>query len=159
MKEKDVCPLPTWSAFNSLITPVPKVTMCQGLPLYAGTPTHFSNLYHLLKLAQGINIVVSGEGETIVTLDLQLYLKYMQMRENKDIKKNFIVRLGELHTVFAFLKVIGKYIQGSGVDQVLVKAGIYGITTLGQILEGKHMKRAMEAHMVISLSLCTIYSE
>ena len=120
IKDKDVCPLPTWSAFNSLITPVPNVTICQGLPLYGGTPTDFSNLYHSLKLAQGINVAVSGGDKTIVTLDLQLYSKCMQVRENEDIKKNFIFRLGELHIVFAFLKVIGKYIQGSGIDQVQI---------------------------------------
>jgi hypothetical protein len=129
------------------------------LPLYAGTPTDCSNLYHSLKLAQGINVAVAGGGKIIVTLDLQLYSKCMQMRENEDIKKKFMFRLGELHIVFAVLKVIGKYIQGSGIDQVLIEAGIYSTTTLGQILEGKHMKRAMEAHMVIYLSVCKIYLE
>ena len=77
--------------------------------------------------------------------------------ENEEIKKNFIFRFGELQIVFAFLNVIGKYIQCSGIDQVLIEAGNYGTTTLGQILEGKHMKRTMEAHMVIYLSLCKIY--
>ena len=156
IKDKDVCPLPSWSAFNSLITPVPNITTCQDLPLYAGMPTDFLNLYYSLKLAQGINVAVLGGEKTIVTLDLQLYSKCMQMRENEEIKKNFILRLGELHIVFAFLKVIGKYIQGSGMNQVLIEAGIYGTTTLGQILEGKHMKRAMEVHMVIYQSLCKI---
>ena len=56
------------------------------------------------------------------------------------IKENFIFGLGELHIVFAFLKVIGKYILGSGIDQMLNEAGMYGPTTIGQIFEGKHMK-------------------
>ena len=43
--------------------------------------------------------------------------------------------------------------------QVLIEAGIYGTTTLGQSLEGKHMKRAMEVCMVVYLSLCKIYLE
>ena len=83
----------------------------------------------------------------------------MQMRENEEITKNFIFRLGKLHITFAFLKVIGKYVQGSCIAQVLIEAGIYGMTTLGHILEGKHLKRAMEVHMVIYLSLCKIYLE
>ena len=81
------------------------------------------------------------------------------MRENEEITKNFIFRLGKLHIPFAFLKVIGKYVQGSCIAQVLIEAGIYGMTTLGHILEGKHLKRAMEVHMVIYLSLCKIYLE
>ena len=81
------------------------------------------------------------------------------MRENEEITKNFIFRLGKPHIPFAFLKVIGKYVQGSCIAQVLIEAGIYGMTTLGHILEGKHLKRAMEVHMVIYLSLCKIYLE
>ena len=42
---------------------------------------------------------------------------------------------------------------------MLIEAGIYGTTILGEILEGKHMNRAMEAHMVIYLSLCKISLE
>ena len=152
-----LCQLPTWGAFNSLLADNPSVTVCQGLPLYPGSPTDWGNLYTALKIVQGINVSVTGKKRTIVTLDLQLYSKCMQMRERSDIKENYIFRLGELHIVFAFLKVIGKYILGSGLDQMLIEAGVYGPTTLGQILEGKHMKRGMEAHMIIYLSLYKVY--
>ena len=53
--------------------------------------------------------------------------------------------------------MIGKCIQGSGLHQILVEAGVYGPTILGQILDGKHRKRRMEAHMIIYLSLYKIY--
>lgn len=151
------CKLPTWSAFNSLLTDMPTSTVTQGLPLHPGSPTDWSNLFTALKLVQGINVAVTGNSKTIVTLDLQLYSKCMQLREANEIKENFIFRLGELHIVFAFLKVIGKYINGSGLDQTLIEAGIYGPTTLGQILEGKHMKRGMEAFMTLYLSLYKLY--
>ena len=39
--------------------------------------------------------------------------------------------------------------QGSGNDQVFVEAGVYGPTNLGQILDGKHMKIGMEAHLAL----------
>ena len=84
-KEKDLCPLPTWNAFNSLITPIPTITTCQVLPLYAGSPTDFTNLHHMLIAAQDINIAITGKCKTIVTLDLQLYAICMQMRENQFI--------------------------------------------------------------------------
>ena len=90
---------------------------------------------------QGINVSVTGHDKTIVTLDLQLYSKCMQLREKNDILESFIFRLGELHVVFAMLKVLGKYILDSGIDTLFVEAGMYGPTTLGHIIEGKHMKR------------------
>ena len=50
----------------------------------------------MLIAAQDINIAITGKCKTIVTLDLQLYAKCMQMRENQFIKDNFVFRLGEL---------------------------------------------------------------
>ena len=45
------------------------------------------------------------------------------------------------------------------VDDHSNKTAVYGPTTLTQILDGKHMKRAFEAHMVLYLSLTTLFSE
>ena len=127
------------------------------MPLYPGSPTDWSNLYTSLKLAQGINTDITGCKQTIITLDLQLYAKAMQLREKNEIRESFIFRLGELHIVFAMLKCLGKYIEDSGLDRLFIEAGVFGDCTLGQILAGKHMKRAMEAHMTLYLSLYGLY--
>ena len=77
---------------------------------------------------------VSPNKKTIVTLDLQLYVKCM----------DYVVRM-KSNTV--------NEIQCSGLDQILVDTETYGSTTLSQILNGKHMKRGFEAHMILYLSL------
>ena len=133
------------------------ITHCETLPLYPGSPTEWTGLYTALKLVQGINVSVSRDRKTIVSLDLQLYAKCMELRSKEEVKDHFISRLGELHVVFAFLKVLGKYIFGSGLDQSFLEADIYGPTTLGQILDGKHMKRGMKAHTMLYLSLTRCY--
>ena len=48
-------------------------------------------------------------------------------------------------------------IQCSGLDQILVDTETYGSTTLSQILNGKHMKRGFEAHMILYLSLSNLF--
>ena len=151
MDEENIGCLPTWAAFNSLVTDSVDISICQGIPLYPGSPTDWTNLYSALKMAQGINVAVTGNEKTIITLDLHLYSKAMQMREKNDINEEFIFRLRELYIVFAMLKFIGKYIEESGLDRLFVEAGLYGESTLSQILNGKHMKRAMEAHLTIYL--------
>ena len=92
-------------------------------------------------------------------MDLQLYNKCLQLKANEDIANSFIFRLGELHTVFAILKVIGKYIDNSGLDQLFVEADVYGPVTKGQIIDGKHVKRAVEAHIMLYLALSHFYFE
>ena len=94
---------------------------------------------------------MTGSERTIVTLDLQLYSKCIQLRERNEIKNNFIFRLGEL------LKVVGKYIEDSGLDRVFQQAGIYSKTTLDQIMDGGHYKRGIEAYTTIYLALKSLH--
>ena len=65
--------------------------------------------------------------------------------------------MGELNIVIACLKVLGKYINCCGLDQIFVDTETYGSTKLSQILNGKHMKRGFEAHMILYLSLSNLF--
>lgn len=65
----------------------------------------------------------------------------------------FVLRLGELHAAFAMLKVIGKYIESSGLDSPFFESRTYGEATHKQILQGKHMKRGLEADIYIHLAM------
>ena len=147
----------TWAAYNSLITKVLPVTIHCGLPLYPAPPTDWSNFYTALKLCQNISTATYPGGKTIISLDLQLYSKAIQLQSRDEINRNFVFRPSKLHMVFAFLHAMGKYIQDSGIDQTFIEAGLYRPATLNQILTGKHIKRGMEAHMVIYLCLHKIY--
>ena len=102
---------PTWAACNSLITNVLPVSIYCGLPLYPAPPTDWSNFYTALKLCQNISTVTYPGGKTIISLDLQLYSKAMQLQSRDKINRNFVFTPGELHIVFAFLHAMGKYIQ------------------------------------------------
>ena len=53
-------------------------------------------------------------------------------------------RPGELHFFFAFQHAIG---------EALIDCDIYGPVAVSQILKGKHMKRGMEAYMILYLAL------
>ena len=152
-----MCQLPTWNTFNSLLTQTPPVTLRETLPLSPMSPTDWTGLYAALKQAQGINMKSSPDKKSIVTLDLQLYAKCMELRSKNEIKDNFIFRLGELYIVLAFLKVLVKYINCSGLDQILVDTETYGPTKLSQILNEKHMKRGFEAHMILYFSLSNLF--
>lgn len=70
-----------------------------------------------------------------------------------------ILRPGELHMVMAMFRTIGSFIEGSGIDQVWIEAGIYGAVTVKQILEGRHVKRGVEAHIATLLALFQLYTD
>ena len=151
--------IPTWSAHNSLHTEgIPLTNYCTT-PVLHGSPTDWSNLYTALKIVQGINVATTADHKTVVSLDLQLYSKCIQLQAKDNIYSNFVFRLGELHILFAMLKVIGKNINCSGLDEAMIEANIYGPTTMEQIKGGKHYKRSFEAYLTLYMSLFHVYTK
>ena len=62
---------------------------------------------------------------TVVTLDMQLYDLAMKLWCSEEhIANAFLFRPGELHIIFWALASLGDYIEGSGLDQAWVEAGL-----------------------------------
>ena len=150
----------TWGAFNSLTSPTgEKTNVALVPPLIRSPPTGYETLYTGLMKARDITTHVMGsEAVTVMTLDMQLYDMAMKLWvEREDIRKQFLFRPGELHIVLWALASLGNYVEGSGIDQAWVEAGLYSPTTVNQILNGRHMYRAVEAHMVTLIALYRSY--
>ena len=62
----------------------------------------------------------------MVSLDLQLYSKCIQLPSNLEISQKFIFCMEELQVVFVVLKTLEKIIDGRGLDQSFIEARIYG---------------------------------
>ena len=149
----------TRGAFNALLSPPgSKTNIALILLLLRLPPTDYNTLFTGLMRAQAIATHAMGsEAITVVTLDLQLYGMAMKLwMEREDIKK-MMFRPGELHIIFWALTTLGKYVEGSGIDQAWVEAGLYSPTTVTQILNGKHMYQAMGADTVTLLALYSLY--
>ena len=115
--------VPTWAAYNSLMGQKKPLTNVTMLPIINGSPTEWKNLYTSIKEAEKLRRKTFKDGKTMISFDLQLYIKVIRVQERNDIKDWFVFRMSELHVVFCVLKVIGKLIDGSGLDQVFNEAG------------------------------------
>ena len=113
-------------------------------------------MFTSLKEVQKINDALSPGTKTIVTFDLQLCSRALQLQLNSQID-NFVIRLGELHVVFTVFKMLGKLINGSGLDKAFEEALIYGSTTVEQIKDGNHLYRCFEGHQILYFSLFKEY--
>ena len=85
-----LCQLPTWNAFNSFLIKTPSVTLRETLPLSPISTTDWTGLYTALKQAQGINMKVTPNKKTIMTLNLQLYPSCKELRSKNEIKTKFL---------------------------------------------------------------------
>ena len=86
-----------------------------------------------------------------VDLDMGLYLpaKKLQMAW-KDLN-HLVLHPGELHIGMAMLKTIGAYIESGGFDLCWQESELYGLSTVKQILDGKHVKRGEKVHLITLL--------
>ena len=76
-----------------------------------------------MKNSEKLNEELSSGSKTVTSFDLQLNAKAIRLQVKPDIRDNYVLRIGELHVVFTSLKVLGKLIDGSGLDQVFEEAG------------------------------------
>ena len=149
--------IPTWSAYNSILADKkPTNTHCI-LPIIQGTTTDWSTLYSAIAASAKLNVNIGQSSKTIISLDLQLYMKCIQLQSIGNINQNFIFRMGELYTVFCTMKVLGKIIDASGLDMSLSIADIYGTTTVEQVKSGIDVYRSFEGYLTLYLSLYKIY--
>ena len=98
--------------------------------------------------------------KTIVTLDMQLYIKAVQITDTfPELKNKFILRIGELHELFAQCRCIGKYIECSGLETLFTHSDIFGSGVVSKILQGKHMKRCVNAALILYCCIFDLFME
>ena len=122
--------IPTWSAYNSILADKkPTNTHCI-LPIIQGTPTDWSNLYSAIAASAKLNVNIGQSSKTIISLDLKLDMKCIQLQWIGNIGQKFHFSYG------------GKIIHANGLDMSLSIADIYDTITVEQSSSGKHVYRS-----------------
>ena len=152
----------TWGAFNSLVSTkeTTKTSVVTVPPLIRAPPTDINVLYTSFMNIQNIaNNITGKDCLTVITLDMQLYDMAMKLWCSvEDVSNSFLFRPGELHILMWALACIGDYIEGSGIDQAWIEAGMYSATTaIKQVLKGKHLYRSLDCHFITTISMYNLY--
>jgi hypothetical protein len=152
--------IPTWSGYHSLVSQNLPTTRVGAPPLLAAPAHEWSTLLTILKQAQGINTKVVGpDRKTVISLDMGLYKPAKQLQMARSDMDHLVLRPGELHFVMAQLRTIGAFIENSGLDFSWTEANLYGPATVKQILEGRHVRRGIEAHLITTQTLFLMYQD
>ena len=83
--------VPTWAAYNSLLTSAPITTTVSMLSIINGSPTLWENLYTAMKEAEKIRKHIYQDGKTIISFDLQLYIKTIMLQQRPEYPKRFCI--------------------------------------------------------------------
>ena len=96
--------------------------------------------------------------ENCISLDLDFYARALQLCEgHRELRGKYILRLGELHVVFAHLRAIGHFIGNSGIDDIWIETEVFGPNHIKSILACTHMKRAVTVHEATLLAMYKMY--
>lgn len=103
---------------QQLVQPCSRQTCCLEMKLQFFFLKYLS-IYtiHTALIRLRLRESVFCDGKTINSFNFQLYIKSICLQEKMNIKN-----VGELHVAFCALKVMGKLIDGSGLDQSFEEA-------------------------------------
>ena len=72
--------IPAWSAYNSILADKKLTNTYCILPIIQDTPTDWSNLYSAIAASAKLNVNIGQSSKTIISLDLKLYMKCIQLQ-------------------------------------------------------------------------------
>ena len=146
---------PSWAGCHSIIStandiPIMKVGF---LPIIPHPITDIQTVYTCLKncdsiasqLQQKTLPVVCDEG--VYHLVTKIYL------QEPGICSRLLPMLGGFHFAKTALHCAGKFVKGSGVEDIFIESGVFGPKTADSVLNGKHYYRSLDGLTMLSDSI------
>ncbi|CAH2096461.1 unnamed protein product [Euphydryas editha] len=151
---------PMWVGFNSKI--IEDNSMKQKIsyltPINA-SPTDISVVYETMRQSQ--QIAQECQQPSIqVTYDLAIAKIAMQIQsEEKPIFQNLFIHMGDFHTMLAYFKGVGKFIDECGLTHMMVESELLASGSVNGFISGKHFNRCKRLHPIVSLGLQILHVE
>jgi len=149
--------MPSWSACNSVWTnediPIMRVAF---LPVFPHPVTEYCTVYSAMKnmvdllhqLDQAQLAVTTDEGVYHIAREIQLH------KPNEF--KGIILCMGSFHMTKVLLGCIGKYLRGSGAENIWVESGIFGVNVVESVLSGKNYVRSVKGMQLLGEAMARL---
>lgn len=122
------------------------------LPQINESPTKDAVVFKTLQIASEIAVECS-QPYILTTYDLAIAKKaYRIQEENEPLFKNVFILLGPFHIKLSYYKIIGKYIEDSGIPALMISCGLIADGSMNSFISGKHYNRCKRLHAVGALS-------
>ena len=143
--------MPSWNAFNSVVTDEKVPERIVGfLPILQHPVTEYNTVYTAItnfqnvlgQLSQNHLGIACNEGVCRIAQEIMLWRR----GEFKDLT----VCLGSFHLLKIYIGCIGKYLRGSGAESIWIENEIFCSNTTQAVLEGSHYVRSLEEMTLLS---------
>ena len=142
--------VPGWSAFNAILTSrYFDPTTIGYCPLENANPTEYNTVYNLMRKVQAM-MASLNQTTTVLTVDAAIYMKAKEIQWRKwDEFHDILLRMGGFHVALNFMSVLGHLYADSGIEDLLIEAGIYGSTTVTKIMKAKSYNRGVRTWKIL----------
>lgn len=149
-----------WLGYNCKIgIDESKIQTVEYLSPINESPTSLAVVQETLNIAKEV-AKNCNQQQIIATYDLAIAKLAMQIQHTKKPEfDNIFINLGAFHTQMAFFKAIGKYIDSSGLIEILVEAGSLAGGSMNSFLDSKHFNRCKRLHPLASSALQILHFE
>jgi len=132
-------------------------TLISNGPIFPQSPTQAAVVDASLEYCINVSKKL-GQPHTVITADQAIYEIALALRK-KDPEKysNVILRMGGFHLVVNFMGSVGMLMKGSGVEDILVQAGICHLGTANKIMSGKDYYLMLRAHTLLYSAILELY--
>lgn len=141
--------IPGWTPFQQILSSENIVTSTVGFsPIIPQPPTSKDVVYTAMKNYVNISLAMDKK-IAVLSCDMAIYLIAKNIQQTSHEFEGLILRIGTFHLQKNFLRCLGQFIEGSGLDGILIEANVYGMNTLSSILKGTQYNRGIRAHKLL----------
>ena len=142
--------VPGWAGYMSLTGDVPKeLTTIEYNPIIPHPITDIRSVQEWLRLSVEASKEV-GKQYVITIFILGVCMRaYPPIWNHSQRYENHIVMIGTFHLACAYMKMLGKKMDGSGFAEILLEAGLVTPGSLSGVISGKNYSRSLNCHRVL----------
>lgn len=146
------------AAYCASKSPIPHYTpaIVSLLPMFIENAHSLAMIAHSMKVVKSSVSHVNPNQIPVIALDQPLFALAKQIqwaRGNEYSEDNFVFMLGRLHIEMDALKVLGKWLTGSGWSEMICNSGVASQGVADSFLTAKHVTRTRRAHQVTAACL------
>ena len=136
-----------------------KMTMITFLPPILHPITQYSTVIECIRQSQKL-ASASNMKFTHITVDGGAAMKFFHVVwNNLDEFNNVLIHLGDFHAMMEFFSTIGKFVAGSGFEEVVYQAGLCTSGGIKGVLSGKHYNRSWMVHESFAEAIDRLFCE
>ena len=142
--------IPAWAGFISTTGKMPnRLTTIDYYPVINHPITDNATVQECLGVSREAS-TEAGQFYAVTTFDLGVCMKaYPIIWKNPNYYSDHIVLVGTFHLVSAYSKMIGKKMNGSGLPEILLEAGLMSSGSMDGVMSGKNYDRSMYCHKTV----------